>query len=169
MNKNVKEQLSLIRKLIQEKFEFSNPEFEEESNEYWACRFEINDQKVIYRKAKITPTKIGQFVTLWKRTSQGPIAPFYIDDKFDFVIIVVAKENAFGLFVFPKSVLVDKGIVSNNVKEGKRGFRVYPAWDEAKNKQAISTQKWQLKYFLSIKNDIINLDKAKALFNLNPK
>ena len=69
--------------------------------------------------------------------------------------------------MFPKQVLVAKNIVSNKLKEGKRGFRVYPPWDEAKNKQAITTQKWQLNYFLSIKSDTINLEKAKEIFNLN--
>lgn len=167
--KSVKHQLSFLKKLIPKEFEFqfTNPKFEKESKEYWACRFEINDQKVIYRKAKITPTKVGQFVTLWKRISQGPIAPFYINDRFDLVIIAVAKENKFGLFVFPKSVLVAKSIVSNKLKEGKRGFRVYPFWDEAKNNQAIKTQQWQLDYFLSLNKNSIDVNKAILLFNLN--
>ncbi len=165
MNRNINEQLSLIRKLIPEEFQFSNPEFEQESRAYLACRFKINSQIVICRKAKITPTKVGQFVTVWKRTLKGPIAPFHIDDNFNLVIILVEKDNEYGQFVFPKSLLVNEGIVSNKLKEGKRGFRVYPPWDKAKNKQAIKSQEWQLKYFLSIKNNTINLDRAKELIN----
>ena len=167
MNKNIKEQLSLIQELIPEKFEFTNPEFEEESKDYWACRFSINEKIVLYRKAKITPTKVGQFVTLWKREVKGPIAPFHIDDDFDLVIIFTVNENEIGQFVFPKSVLVSKGIVSTNDKEGKRGFRVYPPWDVAVNKQAIRTQKWQLNYFLKITDNSINKAKAQELFMLN--
>ncbi|MBJ2173442.1 MepB family protein [Aureibaculum sp. A20] len=167
MNKNIINQLSLIQELVSMKFDFSNPEFEEESKEYWACRFTINEKIVLYRKAKITPTKVGQFVTLWKRVFNGPIAPFHVDDDFDLVIISTVKENEIGQFVFPKSVLVSKGIVSTKVKEGKRGFRVYPPWDEALNKQAIRTQKWQLNYFLKITDGTIDVAKAQELFMLN--
>jgi hypothetical protein len=37
---------------------------EAESAEYGAYTFELNDLSVRFRVAKITPTKIGQFVTL---------------------------------------------------------------------------------------------------------
>jgi len=167
MIKNIKEQLSVIQRLNSVKFEFSNPKFEKESREYWACGFKVNNQKVIYRKAKITPKKAGQFVTLWKRSLKGPIEPLHIDDKFDLVIILTELDNEFGQFIFPKPVLVEKGIISSTLKEGKRGFRVYPPWDKAKNKQAIKTQQWQLNYFLSFKNNLINSDRAKTLFSLN--
>ena len=167
MIKSINEQLSVIQGLISDKFEFNNPKFEKESREYWACRFKVNNQKVIYRKAKITPTKVGQFVTLWKRSLKGSIEPLHIDDKFDLVIISTEMENELGQFIFPKSVLVEKSVVSSTFKEGKRGFRVYPPWDEAKSKQAIKTQQWQLNYFLSLKNNSINSDRAKILFNLN--
>ena len=167
MTENVKQQLYLLQELIPLKFKFTNPELEKESKEYWACRFEVNHQKVINRKAKITPTKVGQFVTLWKRNPDGPITPFHSDDHFDLVIISVKKDNDFGLFVFPKSVLVKKGIVSNKSKEGKRGFRVYPQWDEANNNQAIKTQKWQLDYFLSLNKNSIDVNKGILLFKLN--
>ena len=167
MDENIKGQLSVIRKFIPKKFEFSNPKFEKESKEYWACRFEVNHQKVIFRKAKITPTKVGQFVTVWKRIPEGPIAPFHNDDHFDWVLISVEKENEVGLFVFPKSILMNKGIVSNELNEGKRGFRVYPPWVEAKNNQAIKTQQWQLDYFLSLHKNTIDVNKAILLFNLN--
>jgi hypothetical protein len=44
---------------------------ERESLEYAACSFKLNSMSVKFRVAKITPTKIGQFVTLWKRVSKG--------------------------------------------------------------------------------------------------
>ena len=42
-----------------------------ESAEYGAYIFEINGFKIRFRVAKITPTKVGQFVTLWKRIEKG--------------------------------------------------------------------------------------------------
>ncbi|RPD99676.1 MepB family protein [Aureibaculum marinum] len=167
IHKNVVEKLSLIQELIPSKYKFSNLEFEKESLAYWACSFEINNQKVIFRKAKTTPSKVGQFVTIWKRNAQEKIEPFCIDDNFNFIIVSVSNESEFGQFVFPKSVLVANGIVSTKNKEGKRGFRVYPPWVITKSKQAITTQEWQLKYFLALKNNSINRDKAIAFFNLN--
>ncbi len=71
-----------------------------------------------------------------------------------------------GQFIFPKSVLCQQGILTVNDKEGKRGFRVYPPWDNTINKQAIKTQKWQLNYFLDLSNfQSDTLEKAKALYN----
>ena len=57
-----------------------------ESAEYDACNFKLNGNSVISRTAKITPTKIGQFVTVWKRNENGVTAPFNINDNFDFFI-----------------------------------------------------------------------------------
>ncbi|MBO6201239.1 MAG: MepB family protein, partial [Chryseobacterium sp.] len=38
-----------------------------ESEEYFGFNFKINDVKIKFRKSKLTPKKIGQFVTFWKR------------------------------------------------------------------------------------------------------
>ena len=93
-------------------FELSNIEIEKESAEYAAHRFEINNLKILFRQAKITPTKVGQFVTLWKRTKEkDPIKPFEFTDNIDLFVITVKTEKRFGQFVFPKSVLIEKGIV----------------------------------------------------------
>lgn len=145
--------------------EIREPELELESSEYGACRFFINNCNVLFRTAKITPTKIGQFVTLWKRIDEGPIQPFDSFDPLDLFLISVRKENYSGVFIFPKSVLISKGIVSDK-KEGKRAIRVYPSWDITTNKQAQKTQKWQLEYFLEIpqeSSDNLNLAKLKTL------
>lgn len=125
-------------------------ETEVESKEYAAAEFKINDLNIKFRVAKITPTKVGQFVTLWKRIGKGPIQPFDMADPFDLVVISVRNADHFGHFVFPKTVLYEKGIISKDGKGGKRAIRVYPPWDVANNKQAISTQKWQLLYFFKI-------------------
>lgn len=123
---------------------------ETESEEYAASEFKMNHREIKFRAAKITPTKIGQFVTLWKRIGNGPIQPFDLEDPIDLFVISVRTPLHFGQFVFPKSVLHEKGILANGDKEGKRAIRVYPPWDVADNKQAINTQKWQLLYFFEI-------------------
>lgn len=125
-----------------------NLKAEHESQEYGAAEFTLDNLRIKFRAAKITPTKIGQFVTFWKRPGKGPISPYSDKDPFDLLIVSVRSENHFGQFIFPKRVLCEKGIVSTEEKEGKRAMRVYPAWDAADNPQAKRTQKWQLEWFI---------------------
>ena len=120
---------------------------DKESQDYGACGFDLNDKHIKYRVAKITPTKIGQFVTLWKRMNKGPIKPYDSTDKIDTFIISVRTNQNFGQFIFPMSVLVDKGIIAKNGIGGKRAMRVYPSWDMVESAQAKRTQTWQIQYF----------------------
>ena len=144
-------------------FEITQPIIESESSEYGACTFVLNNLNIRFRTAKITPTKTGQFVTLWKRINRGPIQPFDSSDSIDLFIISTKKDSLFGYFIFPKSVLINKQIVSDK-KEGKRAIRVYPPWDITTSKQAQKTQKWQLDYFLEINHDQkLDLKRAKFL------
>jgi len=167
MKQKVAEHFSYIKKSLLGSylFEFSEPIFESESQEYFACKFTVNAQNIVYRKAKITPTKLGQFVTLWKRDLDGPIQPLHVDDSLDVVIVTTIKGHHVGHFIFPKSILVAKKIISSTHKDGKRGFRVYPPWDETKSKQAKNTQEWQLNYFLRI-NKPLDIGKTSSLFGL---
>lgn len=144
-------------------FTISKPQSEAESTDYDAYNFHLNGKSICYRKAKITPTKTGQFVTLWKRNKNGIIQPFDFSDAIDFVIISVCKDGLSGQFIFPKNILLEKGIFSTAAKEGKRATRVYPPWDETTNKQAQKTQNWQLDYFYKIAPDP-DLSKFKTLF-----
>jgi hypothetical protein len=123
---------------------------EPESQEYGACRFELDGKRIIYRNAKQTPKKIGQFVTFWKRDKNGPIAPFDQDDPFDFFMVNVDRGERLGLFIIPKAEAVNRGIVSTFEKEGKLAFRIYPAWDKPTSAQAIRSQKWQLGFFFEV-------------------
>ncbi|KXX67241.1 MepB family protein [Flammeovirga sp. SJP92] len=144
-------------------FQFSDFEIEHESQEYEACRFKLNGMNILSRKSKITPKKVGQFVTFWKRNQEKVTAPFNASDPIDFYVVNVQQDEKTGQFVFPKSVLIKKGIMTTNKKEGKRGFRVYPSWNNTTNKQAERTQKWQLNYFYEINNSI-NLKKITDLY-----
>lgn len=139
---------------------------EAESEEYGAFVFEINNRSILFRTGKITPTKIGQFVTLWKRIGNGPILPYDIADDIDLFVISVRNEEFFGQFVFPKAALYEKGIISKEGKGGKRAMRIYPPWDITESKQAKKTQAWQLIYFFAIaSNQLIDKDKIQLYFS----
>jgi len=145
----------------------SNIEEDTESKDYSGCGFTLCDLKIKFRTAKITPTKTGQFVTIWKRNEKGETTPFDSEDVFDFYLISASKDDDKGIFIFPKKILINKGIVSNGKKVGKRGIRVYPSWDLTESKQAKATQKWQIEYFLDIsQNSETYLQKVKILFDL---
>lgn len=126
-------------------------EQEAESKEYGACTFRMNNQIVKFRVAKITPTKTGQFVTLWKRIGNGTIMPYDTTDPIDLFIISVRSGEHLGQFIFPKDVLQRKGFISSDGIGGKRAMRVYPPWDKPDSRQAKNTQNWQLLYFAEIK------------------
>lgn len=136
---------------------------EQESTEYAAWKFMLDGKPVIHRSAKITPTKTGQFVTIWKRIPGGTIVPFDESDVFTHIIISARKEQQFGQFIFPRKLLLQKNIISGN-KQGKRGIRVYAPWDEPTSPQAIKTQQWQLPCFIDLsEKGNINTERAENL------
>lgn len=140
---------------------------DQECEEYSGFNFQINQINLKFRKAKITPKKVGQFVTLWRRNSEKQTEPFNETDNFDFYIIVVEQEKRFGFFIFPKNVLIERQILTSNQKEGKRGFRVYPNWTKTENKQAEKTQVWQTNYFINLtNNEQKNIEKLNAIINV---
>jgi hypothetical protein len=144
---------------------FSAMQKQTESIEYGACSFMLNQQNIQYRESKITPTKTGQFVTIWKRNPAGITTPFSANDNIDFMIITCKNDKNLGQFIFPKSILLQKAIMSDHCKQGKRGMRVYPPWDVATNAQAIKSQQWQCNYFINllcITN--IEIEKFKQIF-----
>jgi hypothetical protein len=160
---------NIINTLIFQPLELklSDLEADQEAKEYSGCNFMVNHMNIKFRTSKITPTKTGQFVTLWKRNEKGITTPFDYSDKFDFYLIAARKQQNFGVFIFPKEVLVQKGILSHEKKTGKRGIRIYPTWDTVESKQAIATQKWQTQYFLELSpNKEHYLQRAKLLLAL---
>jgi hypothetical protein len=164
----IENELKVVKELVYDKcgFGLTNLTWNSESVEYGACSFELDGQKIEHRVSKITPKKIGQFVAIWKRNENGVTEPFDISDDIDFIAITSKSGDSIGQFVFPKSVLADKGVITQNGKDGKRGIRVYPSWDTVTNKQAEQTQRWQTKYFVSIRNDdAAHLDLIKRILN----
>ncbi len=67
----------------------------------------------------MTPKKIGQFVTFWKRDLDGKTVPFDVNDDFDFYIIAIEENENSGFFVFPKVILEKENLISSEKKLGK--------------------------------------------------
>ncbi len=167
MEDNLSADLTVTKQILYSKLNIAlqNIKLENESTAYSACAFQINKLSILYREANITPTKTGQFVTIWKRNNVGITEPFYVNDNIHLVVIICRSGEKFGQFVFPKSILSEKRIFTKNNVEGKRGIRVYPPWDITTSKQAMQTQAWQLEYFLEMTTEI-NIDRAKKLYRL---
>lgn len=158
--------LLAARKLAYEPSGLTSGNFvmEAENKEYGAADFDLDRLRVKFRVGKITPTKIGQFVTLWKRVGNGPIQPFDEADPFDLFVISVHTPYHFGQFVFPKPLLCQKGIVSNEGRKGKLAMRIYPPWDKVDSLQAKKTQTWQLAYFFEIL-PVLDVSSLQKIFN----
>lgn len=129
-----------------------NQKEEKQNSDYGAGIFQLNSKSIRFRVAKTTPNKIGQFVAFWEKDNRNKNQPFSYNQSPDLLVINTFTDENFGQFIFPKEVLLKKGILKTDEKEGKMGMRVYPRWDIPVNKQAISTQKWQLPYFIDSSN-----------------
>ncbi|WP_228001945.1 MepB family protein [Nocardia australiensis] len=146
-------------------FTCSAPVPEPESAEYGACGFTVDGRSVRFRVGKTTPTKVGQFVTVWQRRADGPIRPFDRSDGVALFVISTRTEGHFGQFVFPCQALCSKDIVSVDGSGGKRGFRCYPPWVETTNRQAHAAQAWQLEFFLHLpENGRVDIARARQLY-----
>jgi hypothetical protein len=122
------------------------PKTEAESEEYQACRLELNGSNVVFRVGKITPERPGNFVTVWKRPDKE-IVPLDENDGIDFVVVDVSGDSRRGQFVFNSNILREKEVFSSSIAKGKLGFRVFPPW-AMPAPSARRTQKWQLDYFI---------------------
>ena len=96
-----------------------NYKLDKEATNYNGCSYEIDGIKIIERTAKITPTKIGQFVTCWKRNNHKITEPYKDSDAIDFFIIKVHSGEKSGAFKFPKDALIKHGILSTEKKMEK--------------------------------------------------
>ncbi|MFK7824497.1 MAG: MepB family protein [Oligoflexales bacterium] len=141
-----------------------NIQVDQESQEYGALRFDLEGKKIKFRVGKTTPTKVGHFVTLWKRVG-GVTAPHESTDEVDFFVIGTRHKENIGFFLFSKEVLIQKKIFSNNGTGGKRGIRVYSPWVLTTSKQAKSTQIWQGKYFCDFSSRASGTDNFKAIWS----
>ena len=122
------------------------------ASDYSGLTLQYGQGTLKYRKAKVTPKKVGLFVTLWKRDRENISIPYHTKDDFNCCIIQAEYQERVGFFFFPKDLLIKNGIISTDLKEGKRGFRLYPSWDMPASAQAKKTQAWQSPYFIELTN-----------------
>lgn len=146
-------------------FACSRPVPEAESAAYGACAFTLDGASVRFRVARTTPTKVGQFVTVWRRSASGPIQPFDADDPVDLFVISTREGQRLGQFVFTRDVLRERGVVATDGVGGKRAFRVYPPWVTTTSRQARATQAWQSRHFLPLPaREPVDQARARALY-----
>ncbi len=137
-----------------------------ESKDYAAARFKLNNLSIVFREAKTTPTKTGQFVTLWKRSTDGPIQPFGLTDKIDYYIIGVRNDHNYGHFILSQRILIEQKILKTDQSKGKLAIRVYAPWDATNSKHAANTKKWQLNCFVEFSpNKYFDYNKIKNLLS----
>ena len=139
---------------------------DQECEEYYGFNFKINDIKIKFRKSKLTPKKVGQFVTFWKRDQDKKTIPFGINDDFDFYLILIEENDNAGCFIFPKFTLEKEDLISSQLKTGKRGFRIYANWHLPNNKQAEKTKLWQTQYFIDFSDKETSItEKFETILN----
>jgi len=154
-----------------------------QNSKYEALEFSIDGKKILYRKGNVTPDRPGNFLSIWKRPDENSTDPRrtmpYEEHDLDYLFVEVSDCDISkrGIYIFPLTVLVNKGVVTSNKAKGKMAFRVFPPWTssrgELKSKvfsdSAKKTQRWQSNFFLWIEdNEIVDLDKFNNIFiNLN--
>lgn len=109
---------------------------EAQNSDYGAGIFQLNSTSIRFRVAKITPTKIGQFVAFWEKDEDNKNQAFSCEKATDLLVInTFTSKNDFGQFVFPKEVLVKQNILKTATAKGKMAIRVYPSWENPTSKQ----------------------------------
>ena len=159
-----------------------------ESSKYEALNFSINDMSIVYRKGKVTSDRPGAFLAVWKRANSEngnvnkPIP--LTSSELDYLFIQVESHSnileelepkrKYGMFIFPVSLLIEKGIVSSSKSKGKTGFRIFPPWSEDRgiagtkvfSESGKKTQRWQIPFFLEIdENGLIDSCELNKLLN----
>jgi hypothetical protein len=132
------------------RLECSLPRPDSDNAEYGAYLFRVGDRRVRSRVARVTPTKSGLFVAVWRRAPDGSTQPHESEDGVEALAITVREAEHFGQFVFPDDALSEHGIVSVAGVGGKRGFRLYPPWSAVESRQAGRTQQWQGEYYIGL-------------------
>lgn len=130
--------------------EVERPQPEQQRGDYESGIVGIGSQLWRIRTARVTPTKPGAFVAVWRRDERGETRPFGSDDPADGLLLFVPDGDRFGFFRFTALHLERLGVTSSSTSPGKRGFRVYPSWSEVVNRQATQTQNTQASAFIRL-------------------
>lgn len=137
----------LLKYIFSEESEVKDLTEEKYNQDYEALTFSFKEETYQSRLAKKTPIKAGYFVTCWTKDENNCNQPYLKEVFADYLMIIVIDEALSGYFLFPRELLVEKGILTTFEHKGKMAFRVYPKWCNQLNKRAEQTQKWQCKYF----------------------
>lgn len=141
--------LRAIMKVLESKEELFL-QIEEQNIDYEGAVFSLNQRAYRTRLAKLTPKKKGYFVAAWEKDANGTNQAYQYEDSPNKLIVSVIDGEKCGQFIFPKSVLLAKGILKNATQKGKMAFRVYPNWVSDLNVTAKKTQSWQSDYFIDL-------------------
>ncbi|RZU62765.1 MepB family protein [Zhihengliuella halotolerans] len=120
---------------------------EEQNSDYESGIVDINGEHWRIRTARITPTKAGAFVAVWRRNADGETEPFPADEAVSGLMVFVVDGHRRGCFRFTSERLAELGITRGNRSPGKRGFRLYPSWCEDLNPTAARAQAAQASSF----------------------
>lgn len=139
---------------------------EKQNSEYAGGIFRLNNKTIRFRLSKITPNKIGQFVSFWEKNENMKNQAFSYEAAPDLLVITCIDDNKLGQFIFPKEALLNEKILKTQKQKGKMAMRVYPIWDKPVSNQAKKSQIWQLHYFIDL-SDTENLfiDKLLNLYS----
>ncbi|CFO17471.1 mepB family protein [Staphylococcus aureus] len=143
----------LLKYIFSEELDVKDLTEEKYNQDYEALTFSFKEETYQSRLAKKTPTKAGYFVACWTKDENNCNQSYSKEAFADYLMIIVIDEELSGYFLFPRELLVEKGILTTFEHKGKMAFRVYPKWCNQLNKTAGQTQKWQCKYFLSFNDE----------------
>ncbi|PDX97106.1 mep operon protein MepB [Bacillus pseudomycoides] len=118
----------------------TNLKEEKQNSEYARGIFQLNNKTIRFRVSKITPNKIGQFVSFWEKNENMQNQAFSYDSAPDLLVITCIDENKLGQFIFPKEILLKEKILKTQSQKGKMAMRIYPIWDNPVSDQAKKSQ-----------------------------
>ncbi|WP_080873309.1 MepB family protein [Oceanobacillus timonensis] len=134
--------------------EITNILNEPQNMEYEGTTFHINDNNYRSRLAKRTLKKDGYFVVFWEKDVNHCNQAYAYSESPNKIVISIIDKDLKGQFIFPKSLLLEKGILRTAGNKGKMAIRVYPSWENSLNNAAKKTQAWQAPYFINVSNEI---------------
>lgn len=145
-------------KLIEKLFnplKIENKQLEKQNKEYEGALITINHTQYRSRLAKLTPKKKGYFVAFWEKDNHKKNQAFSYEESPEKLIVAIIDESKKGLFIFPKTILLEQGILRTDSQKGKMAIRIYPSWETDLNSSATKTQKWQVPYFVDLTDGVI--------------
>ncbi|MEH7041844.1 MepB family protein, partial [Bacillus pseudomycoides] len=71
----------------------TNLKEEKQNSEYSGWTFQLNNKTIRFRVSKITPNKIGQFVSFWEKNENMQNQAFFYDSAPDLLVITCIDDN----------------------------------------------------------------------------